>query len=39
MTGRDVLRYALVFALIRARKMVRGLKQSLTDEDRLRRRR
>ena len=34
MTRSDVLRYAIAFALIRARKIVRGLKQGLTDEDR-----
>jgi hypothetical protein len=34
MTKGDILRYATAFALIPARKVVRGLKQELTDEDR-----
>ena len=34
MTRGDVLRYAVAFALIRARKIVRGLKDGLSDEER-----
>ena len=34
MTRGDVLRYAIAFALRRARKMVRGLKQGLTEDER-----
>jgi hypothetical protein len=34
MTRGEVLRYALAFALIRARKIVRGLKDGLTDDER-----
>ena len=30
----DVLRYAIAYALLRARKIVRGLKQGLTEEER-----
>jgi hypothetical protein len=33
MTRGDILRYAIAFALIRARKIVRGLKQGLSDEE------
>lgn len=34
MTRGDVLRYAIAYALLRARKIVRGLKQGLTEEER-----
>ena len=34
MTRGDVLHYAIAFALIRARKIVRGLKQTLTENER-----
>ena len=34
MTKGDVLRYAIAFALRRSRKIVRGLKQGLTEEER-----
>jgi len=34
MTRGDVLRYAIAFALIRARKIVRGLKQALREDER-----
>jgi hypothetical protein len=34
MTRGDVLRYNLAFALIRASKIVRGLRQALTEDDR-----
>jgi len=32
MTRGDVLRYAIAYALMRARKIVRGLKNGLTEE-------
>ena len=34
MTRGDLLRYAVAFALIRARKIVRGLKEGLTEAER-----
>jgi hypothetical protein len=34
MTRADVLRYAIAYALMRARKIVRGLKQGLTEDER-----
>jgi hypothetical protein len=34
MTKGDVLRYAIAFALRRSRKIIRGLKQGLTEEER-----
>ena len=34
MTRGDLLRYAIAYALIRARKVVRGLKHGLTEEER-----
>ena len=34
MTRADVLRYELAYALMRARKIVRGLKQGLTEAER-----
>ncbi len=34
MTRGDVLRYAIAFALQRARKIVRGLKEGLTEAER-----
>jgi hypothetical protein len=34
MTRGDVLKYAIAFALMRARKIVRGLKQGLTEDER-----
>jgi hypothetical protein len=34
MTRREILRYAIAYALMRARKIVRGLKDGLTEEDR-----
>jgi hypothetical protein len=34
MTRGDLLRYAIAFALQRARKIVRGLKEGLTEEER-----
>lgn len=34
MTRGDVLRYGVTFALRRARKVVRGLKEALTEEER-----
>jgi hypothetical protein len=34
MTRGDLLRYAVAFALIRARKIVRGLKAGLTEAER-----
>lgn len=34
MTRGDVLRYAIAYALIRARKIVRGLKQELSEAER-----
>jgi len=34
MTRGDVLRYAIAFALRRARKIIRGLKDGLTEEER-----
>jgi hypothetical protein len=34
MTRGDLLRYAVAFALIRARKIVRGLKQGLSEDER-----
>ena len=34
MTRGDLLRYAIAFALMRARKIVRGLKQCLTEDER-----
>jgi hypothetical protein len=34
MTRGDVLRYALAFALRRARKIVRGLREALTENER-----
>jgi hypothetical protein len=33
-TRGDVLRFAIAFALIQARKVVRGLRQGLTEEER-----
>lgn len=33
-TRGDLLRYSIAFALIRASKVVRGLRQALTEEDR-----
>ena len=33
-TRGDVLRYAIVFALMRARKIVRGPKQTVTEDER-----
>ena len=32
--GRTILRYAIAFALRRARKIIRGLKEGLTEEER-----
>ncbi len=34
MTRGDMLRYAIAFALMRARKIVRGLKDGLTEDER-----
>jgi hypothetical protein len=34
MTRGEVLRYAIAFALRRARKIIRGLKEGLTEEER-----
>lgn len=34
MTRGDVLKYAIAYALMRARKIVRGLKEGLTEEER-----
>ena len=34
MTRGEVLRYAIAFALRRARKIIRGLKDGLTEEER-----
>jgi len=34
MTRGDMLRYAIAFALRRARKIVRGLKEGLTEDER-----
>ena len=34
MTRGDVLRYAIAYALLRARKIVRGLKAGLTEAER-----
>ena len=34
MTRGEVLRYAIAFALRRARKIIRGLKKGLTEEER-----
>jgi hypothetical protein len=34
MTRGDILRYAIAFALQRARKVVRGLKEELTEAER-----
>ena len=34
MTKGDVLKYAIAFALRRSRKIIRGLKQGLTEEER-----
>jgi hypothetical protein len=34
MTRGDLLRYAIAFALMRARKIVRGLRQGLTEDER-----
>ena len=34
LTRGEVLRYAIAFALRRARKIIRGLKQGLTEEER-----
>jgi hypothetical protein len=34
MTRGEVVRYALTYALMRSRKIVRGLKQGLTEEER-----
>lgn len=34
MTRGDVLRYKLAYALMRARKIIRGLKAGLTEEER-----
>jgi hypothetical protein len=33
-TRGDMLRYAIAFALIRARKLVRGLRQGLSEDER-----
>ncbi len=33
-TRADMLRFAIAFALMRARKLVRGLRQGLTEEER-----
>jgi len=33
-TRGDMLRYAIAFALMRARKLVRGLKQGLSEDER-----
>jgi hypothetical protein len=33
-TRGDLLRYSIAYALIRARKIVRGLRQGLTEEER-----
>lgn len=33
-TRGDMLRFAIAFALMRARKLVRGLRQGLTEEER-----
>ena len=35
-TRGDLLRFAIAFALMRARKLVRGLQQGLTEEERYR---
>ena len=35
-TRGDMLRFAVAFALMRARKLVRGLKQGLTEDERYR---
>ena len=34
MTRGDILRYAIAYALLRARKIVRGLKQGLSEDER-----
>ncbi len=34
MTRADVLRYAIAYVLMRARKIVRGLKEGLTEDER-----
>jgi hypothetical protein len=34
MTKEEVLRYAIAFALRRSRKIIRGLKEGLTEEER-----
>ena len=34
MTKGDILRYAIAFALRRSRKIIRGLKEGLTEEER-----
>ncbi len=34
MTRADILRYAIAYALMRARKIVRGLKEGLTEDER-----
>jgi hypothetical protein len=34
MTRGEVLRYAIAFALRRSRKIIRGLKEGVTDEER-----
>ena len=34
MTRGDILRYAIAYALRRARKIVRGLRQGLTEDER-----
>jgi hypothetical protein len=34
MTSGEVLKYAIAFALMRARKIVRGLKEGLTEDER-----
>ena len=34
MTKGEVLRYAIAFALMRSRKIIRGLKEGLTEEER-----
>jgi hypothetical protein len=34
MTRGDVLRYAIAYALMRARRIVRGLKEGLTEDER-----
>jgi len=34
MTRGEVLRYAIAFALRRSRKLIRGLKQELTEQER-----